>query len=270
MLGAQSYAKITMGRGGVGGGGRASRRSGSSAAITSKLTLPWMTSTSSLGLFGLTTGLTAYVGIFCVYSSKAPRKGETVIITDATSAVGSIAAQLAKTTGATVIGISSNKKSKSYLMNDLELDGAIIYNSNNDIDQETVVEDQLESICPRGVDFVFDNVGGEILDTVLNHIRPKARVVICDAVSQYETSKTTGPSNYLKLVQQGAEMKGFTVFQYTRRIPAAVFFLWWYSLRGKVKMTESIHEGIKSFPLALQTTLRLDDNRNIGKTLVVL
>lgn len=250
MLGAQTYAKITTGGGSRSGG----------PTLSSKLSLPWTSPTSSLGLFGLTTGLTAYVGVFCV-CSRPPRKGETVVVTAAAGAVGSIAAQLAKLTGARVIGIAGNKN--DYLINDLKLDGAINYKA-----KDKTLEEQLESTCPDGIDFVFDNVGGEVLDALLHNIRPKGRIVICGAVSQYENPKTYGPSNYIKLAERGAEMKGFTVLQYTSQLPVAIFFLWWYSaIRGKVKMTESVNAGIKTFPSALQ---KIFSGGNIGKTLVTV
>lgn len=254
MLGAQTYAKIQTSSSSSTTG--ATKRN---QALSSQLSLPWMPPTSSLGLLGLTTGLTAYVGVFCV--CRPPRKGETVVITASAGAVGSIAAQLAKTTGARVIGIAGNKN--DYLINDLQLNGAVNYKQ-----KSPSLEEQLDECCPDGVDFVFDNVGGPTLDALLDRISPGGRIVICGAVSQYENDNGVakyGPTNYLKLAERGAEMKGFTVLQYTSQLPFAVFFLWFYYLRGKVKMTESINQGIQSFPTALQ---KLFSGGNIGKTLV--
>lgn len=247
MLGAQTFAKVPA------------------QQLTRKVNLPFLPSTASLGLMGLTTGLTAYTGMFFV-PSKAPRKGDTVVVTASAGAVGSVAAQLAKTTGAKVVGIAGNKN--DYLLNDLKLDGAINYK-----DDTSSLEEQLDEACPDGVDFVFDNVGGDTLDALLERIRPGGRVVICGAVSQYDSGsvnkvdgqKVLGPSNYLKLAERGAEMRGFNVMQHMHKLPIAVFFLFWYYVRGKVRMTEHIHKGIESFPTALAS---LFNGGNTGKTLV--
>lgn len=235
--------------------------------------------TASLGLLGLTTGLTAYVGIF--YVCKPPRRGETVVITASAGAVGSVAAQLAKWTGAKVVGIAGNKN--EYLINDLQLDGAINYK----VDTQYVgpsLGEQLDAVCPDGVDFVFDNVGGDTLDVLLQRIRPGGRIVICGAVSQYDSppdmsnnpgkendgknskpKAIQGPSQYLKLAERGATMRGFNVLQYSKRFPIAVLMLIWLSFRGKVHMTEQIEVGIQTFPYALQ---KLFTGGNTGKLLV--
>jgi NADPH-dependent curcumin reductase CurA len=247
MMGAQTYAKLP------------------SAGLQRKHHIPYLPPTAPLGLMGLTTGLTAYAGTFFV--CRPPRKGETVVITASAGAVGSIAAQLAKTTGAKVIGVAGNKN--DYLLNDLKLDKAINYR-----DTTTSLEKQLDEVCPEGVDFVYDNVGGDTLDALLERIRPGGRVVICGAISQYDSGnlnkvgegrRVQGPSNYLKLAERGAEMKGFNVMQYMHKLPIAMIFMFWYYVRGKVKMTENISVGIKSFASALQGLFSGD---NIGKALV--
>jgi NADPH-dependent curcumin reductase len=250
MLGAQTYAQVP------------------SKQLFRKFTLPCLPETSALGLMSLTTGLTAYTGMFFV-PSKAPKKGEIVVVTAAAGAVGSIAAQLAQTTGAKVIGIAGNKN--DYLLQELKLDGAVNYKNT----KEVSLEEQLDAACPDGIDFVFDNVGGDMLDALLARIRPGGRIVICGAVSQYDSGsvnqvdgqKVQGPSNYLKLAERGAEMKGFNVMQYMTKLPIAMFFLFWYYVRGKVRMTEHIHTGIESFPKALQS---LFCGGNTGKTLVMV
>merc|ERR1712232_598983 len=128
-----------------------------------------------------------------------------------------------------------------------------------------------------GIDFVFDNVGGGILDALLVRINPKSRIVVCGAISQYsgnlnqecektgKPSKVEGPSNYLKLAERGASMMGFNVMQYLRKLPfmvAGMFYLW---MRGRVRMTEHVEDGLESFPFALQ---KLFTGKTIGKTLV--
>eukprot|EP00562_Extubocellulus_spinifer_P029820 CAMPEP_0178705442 /NCGR_PEP_ID=MMETSP0699-20121125/14785_1 /TAXON_ID=265572 /ORGANISM="Extubocellulus spinifer, Strain CCMP396" /LENGTH=371 /DNA_ID=CAMNT_0020352995 /DNA_START=54 /DNA_END=1169 /DNA_ORIENTATION=+ len=226
------------------------------------MTFPFMSPTASLGLMGLTSGLTAYTGVF--YVCKRPRRGETVVVTGAAGAVGSIASQLAKSTGARVIGVAGGARKCSYLVDDLSLDGAINYK-----DADKSLDDQIEDLCPNGIDFIYDNVGGSILDSLLSKINPSGRVVICGAVSQYSGNlnkgKVEGPSNYLKLAERGAEMKGFNVMQYIYKVPFALCGMFYLYMRGKVEVTEHIEEGIKSFPFALQ---KMFTGGHIGKLLV--
>lgn len=224
---------------------------------------PFMSPTASLGLMGLTSGLTAYTGMF--YVTKRPKKGETVVVTGAAGAVGSIAAQLAKSTGARVIGVAGGTKKCTYLVEDLGLEGAIDYKNTTD----KSLEEQIKDSCPNGIDFIYDNVGGIILDTLLGDINPQGRVVICGAISQYSGNlnkgKVQGPSNYLKLAERGAEMKGFNVMQYMYKIPLALFGMFYLNMRGKVEMTEHVEKGVKSFPFALQ---KMFTGGHIGKMLV--
>ncbi|CAJ1948009.1 unnamed protein product [Cylindrotheca closterium] len=230
-----------------------------------KMDLPRMSSTASLGLLGVTTGFTAYAGIF--YVCKPPKKGDTVVITAAAGAVGSVAVQLAKSTGARVIGIAGGPRKNQYLIDDLQLDGSVDYK-----DSTKTVAQQLEETCPNGIDFIYDNVGGQILDDMLLKINPNARVVICGAVSQYNSGKLNkglvqGPSNYLKLAERGATMKGFNVMQYLHKLPFMLFGMFWLNLRGKVTMNEHIETGIESFPKALN---HLFTGASIGKCLVAV
>jgi len=225
---------------------------------------PFLDRSACLGLLGLTTGLTAYTGVFYV-PSKAPRKGETVVVTGAAGAVGSIAVQLCKSTGARVVGVAGGPRKGEYLMG-LGCDAVIDYK-----DKAKPLESQIAETCPSGIDFVYDNVGGETLDLLLEKINPNGRVVICGAISQYsgnlnsKTKKVRGPSNYLKLAERGAEMRGFNVIQHIAKLPfmlVGMFYLW---ARGKVKMTEHIETGLEQFPYALQ---KLFTGETIGKTLV--
>ena len=223
---------------------------------------PFMSQTASLGLMGLTTGLTAYTGIF--YVSRRPRRGETVVVTAASGAVGSVAAQLARTTGARVIGIAGGPAKCDFLTKELQLDGAIDYK-----DTTRSLKEQLEETCPNGVDFVYDNVGGATLDALLDKINPQGRVIICGAVSQYSGNlnhgKVHGPSNYLKLAERGAEMKGFNVMQYITRVPFALMGMFWLYIRGKVQMKEQVENGIGSFPHAMA---KMFSGGHVGKLLV--
>jgi NADPH-dependent curcumin reductase CurA len=234
-----------------------------SSAFFPYFKFPFMKLSDGLGLMGLTTGLTAYVGVH--YVLRRPSRSQTCVVTAAAGAVGSVAAQLAKHTGARVIGVAGGAKKCKYLVEDLNLDGAIDYKS---LDQ--TFEEQLDHLCPNGIDFIYDNVGGTILDSLLNKINPNGRVIICGAISQYSgniNGKGTvyGPSNYLKLAERGAVMKGFAVTQYFSKIPFAILNMLWLYLRGYVKMTEHREVGIASFPKALQN---LFTGGHIGKTLI--
>mmetsp|Transcript_2404 Transcript_2404/g.5566 ORF Transcript_2404/g.5566 Transcript_2404/m.5566 type:complete len:381 (-) Transcript_2404:207-1349(-) len=231
--------------------------------------LPFLPRSSSLGLLGLTTGLTAYCGVFCV-PRRAPRKGETVVVTGAAGAVGSIAVQLCKSTGARVIGVAGGPAKGRFLAETLGCDGVIDYKS---VDRS--LADQIADNCPDGIDFIYDNVGGGILNSLLFRINGGGRVVICGAISQYSGNLNNGtkedccgvegPSNYLKLAERGAEMRGFNVMQYITRLPFMIVGMIYLWARGKVIMSEHVEEGIENFPRALQ---KLFTGETIGKTLV--
>ena len=228
----------------------------------SKMDMPFMSPTASLGLMGLTTGLTAYAGVY--YVCKRPRKGETVVVTGAAGAVGSIASQLAKSTGARVIGVAGGEKKNKFLTEELGLDAAIDYKS-----KEKTVSEQIEEVCPNGIDFIYDNVGGQTLDDLLEKINPKGRVVICGAISQYSgklnKGLVQGPKNYLKLAERGSTMAGFNVMQYIYRLPLMLLGMFYMYMVGKVKMIEHYETGIEAFPFALN---KLFTGGHIGKMLV--
>ena len=165
-----------------------------------------------------------------------------------------------------VIGIAGGPSKNRYLLEELQLDGSIDYK-----DSSKSIAEQLKETCPNGIDFIFDNVGGQILDDLLLKINPNARVVICGAISQYSgklnKGLVQGPSNYLKLAERGATMKGFNVMQYMYKIIFAIFGMYWLHLRGKVNMNEHIEEGVESFPKALD---HLFTGMSIGKCLVAV
>ena len=245
MMGAQSYAVLPA------------------AAVQSKWDLPFLRATAALGLMGLTTGITAYVG--CFYVLQPPKRRQTAVVTAATGAVGNVAVQLLRTTGARVVGIVGGPTKTTFLRDSLKCDGVVDYK-----DSARSLEDQLKEACPNGIDFVFDNVGGETLNTLLGMMNTGARVVICGAVSQYSGNlnkgKVQGPGNYLKLAEKGATMKGFVVTQYMKRIPFVLMNLFWYHLRGKVQVVEHIENGIESFASALEKMF--SGGQHIGKLLV--
>ena len=220
--------------------------------------------TLSLGLLSLTTGLTAYVGTF--YVVKPPGRNDTVVVSAAAGAVGSVACQLAKQVcrSRRVVGLAGGPVKCAYLMEELQLDGCIDYKH-----PTKSVPEQLAELCPDGIDFFYDNVGGEVLDACLDCINPKGRVVICGAISQYSgklnKGSVYGPSSYLKLAEKGAIMAGFNVMQHMMSLPKATLFMLWYYIRGRVSLRENVEPSIDAFPLALQ---KLFTGGHIGKMLV--
>ena len=204
---------------------------------------------SSLGM----TGMTAY---FALLEVGAPKTGDTVVISGAAGAVGSIAGQIAKLKGCRVVGIAGGKEKCALLTQELGFDGAIDYKN------EDVIAG-LKRECPNGVDVFFDNVGGDILDAVLSRLNVKARVIICGAISQYNNKEAVkGPSNYLSLLVNRARMEGFVVMDYSDRYTAAGQEMAGWLAKGQLKSKEHIVEGLESFP---QSLMKLFSGENYGK-----
>lgn len=204
---------------------------------------------SALGM----TGLTAY---FALLEVGAPKAGETVVISGAAGAVGSIAGQIAKLKGCRVVGIAGGEQKCRYLVEELGFDAAIDYKHED-------VATGLKRTCPKGVDVYFDNVGGDILDAVLARLTYKARVVICGAISQYNNLEApVGPRNYLSLLVNRARMEGFVVMDHAAHFPAALRELGGWLASGQLKSREDIIEGLDAFPDAL---LKLFSGENFGK-----
>jgi len=204
---------------------------------------------SALGM----TGMSAY---FALLEVGAPKRGDTVVISGAAGAVGSVAGQIAKIKGCRVIGIAGGEEKCYSLINELGFDGAIDYKSED-------LHAALKRECPNGVDVFFDNVGGDILDAVLSRLAPKARVVICGAISQYNnTTPVKGPANYLSLLFNRARMEGFVVMDYAPRFAEAGQEMAGWLAQGKLKSREHIVEGLETFP---ETLLKLFSGENFGK-----
>ena len=195
-----------------------------------------------LGLLGLTTGLTAYAGMIVVGDVK---EGDTVAVSAAAGAVGSIACQLAKLKGARVIGIAGGPEKCAFL-EELNCDATIDYKNSN-------VAEQISLLAPDGLDLFFDNVGGSILDAALDNLAMGARVVICGAISQYaDLASVQGPALYLRLAERNASMRGFTVDYYQDQFPEMEANLTQWASEGKVRMQEHIESGLERFPTALE------------------
>ena len=204
---------------------------------------------SALGM----TGMTAY---FALLDIGAPKTGDTVVISGAAGAVGSIAGQIAKLKGCRVVGIAGGQEKCKRLVEEFGFDGVIDYKN----------EDMLAGLkreCPKGVDVFFDNVGGDILDAVLSRLNFKARVIICGAISQYNNKEAVkGPANYLSLLVNRARMEGFVVMDYADRYAAAGQEMAGWLLKGQLKSKEHIVEGLESFPESLA---KLFSGENHGK-----
>lgn len=207
---------------------------------------------SALGL----TGLTAYFGMLRV---GQPKEGETVVVSGAAGATGSIAVQLAKLKGARVIGIAGGKEKCDWLKNDLKLDGVIDYKHDN-------LEAKTKELCPKGVNLYFDNVGGETLDVMLANLAMKGRIVLCGGISQYNNEvPAPGPKNYLNLIVMRGKMEGFLILDYAADFPAAVMEMAQWVMQGKVKYQVDVQEGLENAP---ETFQRIFTGKNKGKQLL--
>ena len=213
--------------------------------------------TQWLNVLGM-PGMTGYFGLMEV---GQPRAGETVVVSGAAGAVGQTVGQLAKIKGCRAVGIAGGPDKCRWVVEELGFDACIDYKSGS-------VRDGLKQHCPDGVDIYFDNVGGEILDTVLTRINRKARIVICGAISQYNnTTPVQGPKNYLSLLVNRARMEGMVVFDYTDRYPLAVAEMAGYLKDGRMKSREDVVHGLANFPAAL---LKLFSGANFGKLVLQL
>lgn len=211
-----------------------------------------------LGILGVTSGLTAYFGIREVGQVRA---GETVVVSAAAGAVGSLAGQIARLDGARVIGIAGGAHKASFLTDELGFDAAIDYKGED-------VAARLRALAPEGIDVYFDNVGGELLDVVLDQIRERARVVICGAISQYHgdmSQGVRGPSLYLRLAERHARMEGYAVNHFTDQFEAAQRELAGWLERGALTLPEHVEHGVENFGT---TFARLFDGSHIGKLLL--
>jgi len=209
-----------------------------------------------LGVLGI-TGLTAYYGLL---GHGRPRAGDTVLVSAAAGAVGSIVGQLARISGCRVVGIAGGPEKCSYLTETLGFDAAVDYRSES-------VRKAISGACPDGVDVYFDNVGGSILDAALANLALGARVVICGAISQYNaTERAVGPANYMSLLVRRATMEGFLYFDNAPDFPIARRRLAHWVASGQMTAPETIvHGTIADFPEVL---LRLFSGNNVGKLIL--
>jgi NADPH-dependent curcumin reductase len=207
---------------------------------------------STLGL----TGITAYFGFLDV---GRPVAGETVVVSGAAGATGSVVGQIAKIKECRAIGIAGGAEKCRWLTEEAGFDAAIDYKSEN-------VKARLKELCPKGIDIFFDNVGGPILDAALARLALRGRIVLCGGISSYDTSEPApGPKNYLNLVVQRGRMEGFLVLDYMARAGEAVGALAAWVQAGKIKSQVDVQNGLENAPATLR---RLFEGRNEGKQLL--
>ncbi|MBI2423472.1 MAG: NADP-dependent oxidoreductase [Candidatus Hydrogenedentes bacterium] len=211
--------------------------------------------TAFVSVLGM-TGLTAYFGLLDV---AAPKPGETVVVSTAAGAVGSIVGQIAKIHGCRVVGIAGSAEKCRWVTEDLGFDACINYKTEN-------VAEKLREYCPKKIDVYFDNVGGAILNDVLGCINVGARISICGAITQYNaTELAPGPANYLSLLTKRSRMQGFIVLDYAPRFMEGVMQLSQWLLEGKLKYKVDVVTGLENAPKAIG---KLFDGSNQGKLLI--
>jgi NADPH-dependent curcumin reductase CurA len=209
-----------------------------------------------LGVLGM-TGLTAYLGLNEIGKPKA---GETIVVSGAAGAVGSVVGQIAKILGLHVIGIAGTDEKIDMLKSKFGFDAGINYNTSKDINAD------IKALAPNGVDIYFDNVGGPISDAVLFNINRFARMIICGAISVYnETELPKSVSVQPFLVKNSALMQGFIVSNYAEKFPEAMKHLSGWLAEGKLTYTETIVDGFDNIPTAF---IDLFEGKNKGKMIV--
>ncbi|HEX9482350.1 MAG TPA: NADP-dependent oxidoreductase, partial [Solirubrobacteraceae bacterium] len=219
---------------------------------------PGVEPTLALGILGV-TGMTGYFGMTDVGRVK---DGDVVVVSGAAGATGSTAGQVARIKGAKkVVGIAGGPEKCAYIVEELGFDEAIDY-KNDDLAA------RLRESCPDGIDLYFDNVGGSILNDCLGQLALKGRVVLCGAISSYNSDgPPAGPSNYINLLIRRGRMEGFIILDYFDRFPAAQAEVAGWLGEGKIKSSEHIVEGLESCPEALNL---LFNGGNTGKVMVKL
>jgi len=209
-----------------------------------------------LGSVGM-PGVTAYIGLFDI---GEPKKGETVVVSAAAGAVGSVVGQLAKLSGCRAVGIAGGKKKCDYVVNELGFDACIDYRSPG-------FRDELRSAVPNGVDVSFENVGGPIMETVIGLLNDFARVPLCGLVSQYNETEGYAFKSLPVLLWKRVKLQGFIVSDRMERWPKALADLGSWVGEGKIRYRETVTEGITNATSAFLGMLR---GENLGKQIVKL
>jgi NADPH-dependent curcumin reductase CurA len=212
---------------------------------------------AALSVFGI-TGLTAYFGLLDV---GRPVEGDTVLVSGAAGATGSVVGQIAKIKGCRVVGIAGSDEKCSWLVDDLGFDAAINYRTDD-------VEAAVRSSCPGGVDVFFDNVGGDILEAGLANLALRGRIVMCGAIAEYnDETPRPGPRYLTNLIVNRGRMEGFIILDYMDRATEAIMELAGWVMGGQVKYAVDVVDGLDNAPAALD---RLFTGANRGKVMVRL
>jgi NADPH-dependent curcumin reductase CurA len=209
-----------------------------------------------LGMLGM-PGMTAWFGLREI---GQPRPGETVVVSAASGAVGSVVGQLAKSMGCRAVGIAGGKAKCDYVVNELGFDACVDHHARN-------LHDDLATACPGGVDVDFENVGGAVLDTVLRHMNRYGRVIVCGLIADYDAAQAYGYTGLRSILVNRLRVQGMIVFDWKDRYGEALAGLTDLLGQGKLKYRESIVEGLDNAPRALMGLLK---GENFGKQLVRL
>lgn len=201
-------------------------------------------------------GPTAYFGLLDITN---PQPGETVVVSTAAGAVGSIVGQIAKIQGCYVVGLTGTDKKCKWITEELGFDKAINYKTEN-------IPEALANACPKGIDVYFDNVGGEILDACLKLMNLKGRISTCGLMSQYNaTEDVPGPKNYPAILMQRLKIEGFIILDYMARYPEAIAAVSQWMAEGKIKVRNDVVDGLEN---ALETVKKLYSGTNAGKLMI--
>ena len=209
-----------------------------------------------LGLIGM-PGMTAYFGLKEI---GQPKPGETVVVSAASGAVGSVVGQLAKIWGCRAVGVAGGREKCDYVTRELGFDACIDYKAGN-------LARELKEACPKGVDVYFENVGGEMLDTLLRNMNVFSRIVVCGLIAEYSVTQPYGLKMIRSVLVNRIKMQGMIVFDWKDRYGEAIKALGGYLAQGKLKYRESVVEGLENAPQGLIGLLK---GRNFGKQLVKL
>jgi NADPH-dependent curcumin reductase CurA len=201
------------------------------------------------------TGPTAYFGFLDV---GKPKEGETVVVSAAAGAVGSIVCQIAKIKGCNVVAIAGSNEKCDWLKNDLGVDHVINYKNEN-------ILDSLKIACPNGIDIFFDNVGGDTLDAALTLMNKFGRIPVCGLISMYNDWSSAGPKMYRNILMKTLTVSGFLVSDYAERFGESLEALGQWIAEGKIKFKVDVEEGIENAPSAVN---KLFSGENNGKLVI--
>ena len=226
------------------------------AELTKVAARPGVPLSYYLGVLGM-PGLTAYFGL---YEIGHPRAGNTLVVSAASGAVGSVVGQLAKASGCRVVGIAGGKAKCDYVVKELGFDACVDYKAGK-------LDADLAAACPDGVDVYFENVGGAIMEAVMMKMNFASRMIVCGLVSEYNATESYGIRTMRAVLVNRIRMQGMIVFDWLQRYPEGIKALSGLVASGKIKYRESEVQGIENAPQGLVDLLQ---GRNFGKQLVKL